>query len=280
MKKLYSTIMMLAMMVAALSSLTACGGSDDEGGGDGGTLVGKWKCTYVDYGKWVSYNVDSGTSVGDLIYFNADNTYYTVAANVNDSGTWSLSGNQLTIKSNDPNSIKMVYDISLTGNTFTITIDSMIFKYVRVDNGNDDDNNGASNYSEAEIVELITGKWEVYGKFKVTDYETKKTITDNYKGTIEFTTNKSVKFKITDGTKQKISGIEYYIENAFISDNDKYTIMRKYDKNFISFGSSGNQFAFEIVSLTKTTFMLRLDEEINDTKSKAIGHIYMTMVSN
>ena len=32
MKKLYSTIMMLAMMVAALS-LTACGGSDDEGGG-------------------------------------------------------------------------------------------------------------------------------------------------------------------------------------------------------------------------------------------------------
>ena len=33
MKKLYSTIMMLAMMVAALS-LTACGGDDDEGGGD------------------------------------------------------------------------------------------------------------------------------------------------------------------------------------------------------------------------------------------------------
>ena len=36
MKKLYSTIMMLAMMVAALS-LTACGGDDDEeNGGDGG----------------------------------------------------------------------------------------------------------------------------------------------------------------------------------------------------------------------------------------------------
>ena len=32
MKKLYSTIMMLAMMVAALS-LTACGGDDDENGG-------------------------------------------------------------------------------------------------------------------------------------------------------------------------------------------------------------------------------------------------------
>ena len=36
MKKLYSTIMMLAMMIAALS-LTACGGDDDdEIGGDGG----------------------------------------------------------------------------------------------------------------------------------------------------------------------------------------------------------------------------------------------------
>ena len=35
MKKLYSTITMLAMMVAALS-LTACGGSDDDEIGGGG----------------------------------------------------------------------------------------------------------------------------------------------------------------------------------------------------------------------------------------------------
>lgn len=38
MKKLYSTITMLAMMVAALS-LTACGGSDDEDG-VGTSIVG------------------------------------------------------------------------------------------------------------------------------------------------------------------------------------------------------------------------------------------------
>lgn len=37
MKKLYSTIMLLAMMVAAVS-LTACGGDDDEDNGGGGSL--------------------------------------------------------------------------------------------------------------------------------------------------------------------------------------------------------------------------------------------------
>lgn len=46
MKKLYSTIMMLAMMVAALS-FTACGGDDDNQGGDGNinsnNVVGTWK---------------------------------------------------------------------------------------------------------------------------------------------------------------------------------------------------------------------------------------------
>ena len=44
MKKIYSTIMVLAMMVAALS-FTACGGDDDEvdnGGGNSSALVGTW----------------------------------------------------------------------------------------------------------------------------------------------------------------------------------------------------------------------------------------------
>ena len=57
MKKLYSSIMLLAMMVAALS-LTACGGDDDENGVDGGgsssttlkDLKGNWttvSCSYI-----------------------------------------------------------------------------------------------------------------------------------------------------------------------------------------------------------------------------------------
>ena len=44
MKKIYSTIMMLAMIIATLS-LTACSSSDDdeEGGGNTSSLVGTWK---------------------------------------------------------------------------------------------------------------------------------------------------------------------------------------------------------------------------------------------
>ena len=162
--------------------------------------------------------------------------------------------------------------------------------------GDDNDDNGASDYTEAEIVELLTGKWEVYGEVKVNVYETEGTIletdkiTDNYKGTIEFKADKSVKFKITDATKQKASytsdgqthEYEYYIEDAFIDDYYKYTILKKNGKNYISFGSSSNPYAFEIVSLTKTTFMLRLDDDIinSENKSKPLGHVYMTMVSN
>lgn len=44
MKKVYSTILMLATIVAALS-LTACGGDDDDevGGDETSTLVGTWE---------------------------------------------------------------------------------------------------------------------------------------------------------------------------------------------------------------------------------------------
>jgi ABC-type multidrug transport system fused ATPase/permease subunit len=111
------------------------------------------------------------------------------------------------------------------------------------------------------------------------------------KGNIEFKADKSVKFKITDGTKQKYSytaidgqtyEYEYYIEEAFIDNYNKYTILKKSGKNYISFGSSSNSYAFEIVSLTKNTFVLRIDDDIfnYDNKSKAAGHVYMTIVSN
>ena len=155
----------------------------------------------------------------------------------------------------------------------------------------DDDNNDTSNYTEAEIVELLTGKWEIYGEVKVTHYETQTTITDNYKGTIELKNNKSVYFRITDATKQKASyteyngktyEYEYYIEDVLIHDNYKYTILKKNGKNYIFFGGTSNPYPFEIVSLTKTTFLLRLDEEVIDKRNntKSLGHLYMTMVSN
>lgn len=157
--------------------------------------------------------------------------------------------------------------------------------------GDDDEDNGASNYTEAEIVDLLTGKWEVYGELNLTAYNTNETFTDNYKGTIEFNANKSVKFKVTDGTKYSSSYTtsdgqthtdNFFIEENFIDTYHKYTILKKGGKNYIQFGSSSRGTAFEIVSLTKSTFLLRFDEEITDDndKSKSLGHVYMTIVSN
>ena len=67
MKKLYSTIMMLAMMVAALS-LTACGGSnDDENGGDGGgsSTSSTFTIIYDDGGEQV-FTHDSDSAIQSL----------------------------------------------------------------------------------------------------------------------------------------------------------------------------------------------------------------------
>ena len=66
MKKLYSTIMMLAMMVAALG-LTACGGDDeDEIGGDGGgSASSTFTIIYDDGGEQV-FTHDSDIAIQSL----------------------------------------------------------------------------------------------------------------------------------------------------------------------------------------------------------------------
>lgn len=78
MKKLYSTIMMLAMMVAALS-FTACGGDDDGGNNNGGgsgsttslTIVKSNGEKYISLGslEWASeYNVNGSLTDNASIY--------------------------------------------------------------------------------------------------------------------------------------------------------------------------------------------------------------------
>ena len=95
MKKLYSTIMMLAIMVAALS-FTACG-SDDDGDAANTSIVGVWECTSAHYGEWESY-LKENLKAGDVLTLNADKTY-TVRGNDNESGTYSVKGSTLTFKS-------------------------------------------------------------------------------------------------------------------------------------------------------------------------------------
>ena len=166
----------------------------------------------------------------------------------------------------------------------------MVFPMMVACGDDNDDGGGASAYTEAEIVELLTGKWEVYGEYQATNYDTKDSFADKYKGTIEFKSDKSVKFKVTDGTKYKTSytydgktyEYEYYIEEQIIDNYSKYSVLKKGGRNYISFGSSSNPYNFEIVSIKKNTFMLRLDRDVDnpENKSKVLGHEYMTIISN
>jgi major membrane immunogen (membrane-anchored lipoprotein) len=80
MKKLYSTIMMLAMMVATLS-LTACGGSDEN------ELVGEW-----------IVKMETDSSNPTHISFKSDGTYVETKSSDEIQGEWNLSGSVLSLK--------------------------------------------------------------------------------------------------------------------------------------------------------------------------------------
>ena len=96
MKKLYSTIMLLAMMVAALG-FTACGDDDEDDGGSGYSsfLVGTWQVededSYADEVEYVQFK-SNGTYIN--VQYDEDGLYIT-------KGTWKVSDNELTMKETD-----------------------------------------------------------------------------------------------------------------------------------------------------------------------------------
>ena len=95
MKKLYSTIMMLAMMVAALS-FTACGGDDDALGDS--SIYGTWKSVSAE--GWLP-QYDGLT----YIQFKKDGTYIHISDGVDgleiEKGTWKVEGNGLIVNMPD-----------------------------------------------------------------------------------------------------------------------------------------------------------------------------------
>ena len=97
MKKLYSTIMLLAMMVAALG-LASCSSDDDNVGGSS-SLVGTWKAT--DLKGWDVLD-KYGTWTGDYFQLKSDGTFLRVSSNhAKYYGDWKLSDNVLTLHYTD-----------------------------------------------------------------------------------------------------------------------------------------------------------------------------------
>ena len=135
MKKVYSTIMMLAMMVAALG-FTACGSDDEDDEVSEASIVGVWECTAFDYHSISGDDdVDEGIKVGEKIYFHSDGTF----SESGDQGTWRLKGNQLTVIVDDEYYLPVVYTVSkLTSSELILKIDYGVFnatiKFKRVSN--------------------------------------------------------------------------------------------------------------------------------------------------
>ena len=125
MKKVYSTVMVLAMMVAALS-LTACGGDDDvDNGKVEASIVGEWDCTNLDLDKNSSgLYVDSRINIGDRVRFQSDGTIYArFSDGESETGRWSMRGNALIIdgavRLGDSSSVDVPFDYTITKLTST-----------------------------------------------------------------------------------------------------------------------------------------------------------------
>ena len=147
----------------------------------------------------------------------------------------------------------------------------------------DDDENGLAELTHNQIIELLEGKWEVYGELKCI---TKGINFDGkYKGLIEFYGDKKFKFSVIEGDKfssvtnnlGEISPV--YLEEYIVDDYYNYTILKKNGKNYIVFGSTYYPYNFEIVSLKTNSLKLILNQDVIDDE-QVTGHLYMTMISN
>ena len=132
MKKLYSTIMMLAMMVAALG-LTACGGDEDEenGGSSPSSLVGTWQYVSDTFPKDYEF-IGSVESEALYLHLNQDGTYIRIEDLGNkveiERGTWKLVGNGLIITM--PN--EEMGKVSVTYTVLELKSDSLVLSIVGI----------------------------------------------------------------------------------------------------------------------------------------------------
>lgn len=116
MKKL-RFLSILTLMVMAMPLLVACG-DDDDNGPSGNELVSKavgtWMCVEsTDAAQGYSYD---GLMVGKEVTIKADGTYTSTAPTFGYSGTYTISGNQITAKSS---SGTFVVTVSISGNRMT-----------------------------------------------------------------------------------------------------------------------------------------------------------------
>ena len=149
--------------------------------------------------------------------------------------------------------------------------------------GSDDEDGGGVSYTESEIVELLSGTWEVSGELKIVESETGKRREGTYTGKIEFKANQRISRSFTSNCTRNDFHTEGQNDNSLMNSmiNDaidyNYKIIKKDGKIFIAFNNAN--IYFEIKSLNKNTFKFVLDQD-NEYNGKIYNHVYMTVVSN
>jgi uncharacterized protein (TIGR03066 family) len=111
-RKFYVVLLILAMMVSAFA-LTGCGGDDED-------LVGRWEYRF-DNGDRLEWNLNSNGAITI--------TTERSGQRENITGTWSSSGNRLTMRA-EGDSETLTYSIS--GNRLTISGDGETAVMTRV----------------------------------------------------------------------------------------------------------------------------------------------------
>lgn len=127
--------MMTVMLVAMMSvSVMSCGGDSVDGPGISGQelknqAIGTWMCTQsTDEAQGNTYN---GLMVGKQVTIYDNGTYTSTASSFGYTGTYSISGNTITAKSNQGTTF--VISVSIRGNNMTwqgTTSNGVTFNYV------------------------------------------------------------------------------------------------------------------------------------------------------
>lgn len=146
------------------------------------------------------------------------------------------------------------------------------------------DDDDEMSYTSDEIVEILSGEWEIHGDFRFIFKDGDKMMTKegNYTGTIEFKKDQKYAVQSTPLYEyeetyngKKVTG-NITLDALLLGST--YSLLKKGGEYYISMGLLKEPYdmTFKIVSLTKKSFKLVLDRYIEDTKET----LYLTIVSN
>jgi hypothetical protein len=157
------------------------------------------------------------------------------------------------------------------------------------DDGNDGNDNDSPSYTESEIVELLTGTWNVRGEYNLYDNNT-SFLVGTYTGTMQFKSNQSfTRTLATTSTVNTIGAdeeiIASLIQGEFMPNYHQYSIRKSGGQSYILFSNAyGITYKFAIKALSKNSFRLECDQDVVSTTSagkseQVVSHVHMTIVS-